>query len=161
MVLRPPDTCLLLIVRSQIKCSVRRVALSCPTLCNTKDYKPARLLCPWGLSRPEYQRGLPFPSPGGLPNPGTETRTPPLQEDSLPPEPPGSPKLQVTQPNLNPISAPPHVIFFQFTIFVFSMTLLMLDLCFLLTLIIFGLPSLVLFTTISKQLEQCLLHRRH
>ena len=25
--------------------------------------QPARLLCPWGLSRQEYWNGLPFPSP--------------------------------------------------------------------------------------------------
>ena len=29
-----------------------------------------------GFSRQEYWRGLPFPSPGGLPNPGTEPETP-------------------------------------------------------------------------------------
>ena len=33
---------------------------------------PARLLCPWGLSRQEYWSGLPCPSPGDLPNPGIE-----------------------------------------------------------------------------------------
>ena len=106
MVLRPPDTCLLLIVRSQIKCSVHQGAPSCPTLCNTTDCKPARLLCPWGLSRPEHQRGLPFPSPGDLPNPGIETRSPPLQEYSLPSEPPGEPQVTgnsaQSQPNLSP-----------------------------------------------------------
>ena len=35
---------------------------------------PARLLCPWGFSRQEYWSGLPFPSPGNLPNPGIEPR---------------------------------------------------------------------------------------
>ena len=33
----------------------------------------------------------PFPSPGYLPNPGTEPRSPALQADSLPAEPPGKP----------------------------------------------------------------------
>ena len=33
--------------------------------------------------------GLPFPSPGDLPNPGIKPRSPALQADSLPPEPPG------------------------------------------------------------------------
>ena len=28
-----------------------------------------RLLCPWGFSRQEYWSGLPFPSPGDLPEP--------------------------------------------------------------------------------------------
>ena len=34
----------------------------------------------------------PFPSPGDLPNPGIEPRSPALQQDSLPAEPPGKPK---------------------------------------------------------------------
>ena len=33
-----------------------------------------------------------FPSPGDLPNPGIEPRSPKLQADSLPAEPPGKPK---------------------------------------------------------------------
>ena len=36
------------------------------------------------LSRQEYLSGLPFPSPGDLPNPGIERRSPALQADSLP-----------------------------------------------------------------------------
>ena len=43
-----------------------------------------------GFSRPEYWSGEPFPSPGDLPNPGIEHRSPTLQVDSLPSEPPGS-----------------------------------------------------------------------
>ena len=31
--------------------------------------QPARLLCPWGVSRQEYWSGLPGPPPGDLPNP--------------------------------------------------------------------------------------------
>ena len=38
-------------------------------------------------SRQEYWSGLPFPSPGSLPNPGIEPWSPELQEDSLPSEP--------------------------------------------------------------------------
>ena len=41
-----------------------------------------------GFSRQEYWSGLPFPSPGDLPNPRTKPRSPALQEDSLPSEPP-------------------------------------------------------------------------
>ena len=44
-----------------------------------------------GFSRPEYWSGLPFPSPGELPNPGIEPRSPVLQEDSLPSETPRKP----------------------------------------------------------------------
>ena len=39
-----------------------------------------------GFPRLEYWSGLPFPSPGDLPNPGTEPRSPVLQVDSLPTE---------------------------------------------------------------------------
>ena len=45
------------------------------------------------FSRQEYWSGLPFPSPGDLPNPGIEARSTALQEDSLPTEPPGSPRI--------------------------------------------------------------------
>jgi len=45
-----------------------------------------------GFSRPEYRSGLPFPSPGDVPDPGIEPRSPALQEDALPSEPPGKPK---------------------------------------------------------------------
>ena len=36
-----------------------------------------------GFSRQEYWSGLPFPSPGDLPNPGVEPGSPALQADSL------------------------------------------------------------------------------
>ena len=39
-----------------------------------------------GFSRPEYWGGLPFPSPGDLPNPGIKPGSPALQADSLPAE---------------------------------------------------------------------------
>ena len=44
------------------------------------------------FSRPEYWSGYPFPSPGDLPIPGIEPRSPALQEDSLPAEPQGKSK---------------------------------------------------------------------
>ena len=37
-----------------------------------------------GFSRQEYWSGLPFPSPGYLPDTGHETRSPGLQANSLP-----------------------------------------------------------------------------
>ena len=43
------------------------------------------------FSRQEYWSGLPFPSPGDLPNPEIEPGSPALQADSLPTEPPGKP----------------------------------------------------------------------
>ena len=41
----------------------------------------------------EYWSGLPFPSPGDLPNLGIKPRSPALQPNSLPSEPPGKPPV--------------------------------------------------------------------
>ena len=43
------------------------------------------------FSREEYWSGLPFPSPADLPNPRIEPKSPALQADSLPSEPPVKP----------------------------------------------------------------------
>ena len=43
-----------------------------------------------GFSRQEYWSGLPFPSPGDLPNPWIDPKSPVLQADSLPSEPSGN-----------------------------------------------------------------------
>ena len=45
-----------------------------------------------GFSRQEYWSGLPFPSPGDLPDSGIEPRSPALQVDALPSKPPGKPQ---------------------------------------------------------------------
>ena len=44
-----------------------------------------------GFSRQEQWSGLPFPSPGDLPDPGIEPGSPALQADSLPSELSGEP----------------------------------------------------------------------
>ena len=58
----------------------------CLTLCN-----PWTIACQtprsMGFSREEYWTGLPFPSPGDLPDAGTEPRSPTLQAGSLLSEP--------------------------------------------------------------------------
>ena len=59
------------------------VAKSGLTLAARWIEEPGRLQS-MGLSRPEYWRGLPFPSLGDLPNPGIEPRSPALEADSLP-----------------------------------------------------------------------------
>ena len=46
-----------------------------------------------GFSGQEYWSGLPFPSPGDLPDPGIEPRSPALQADALTSEPPGKPPI--------------------------------------------------------------------
>src|SRR5574341_460593 len=48
-----------------------------------------------GFPRQEYWNGLPFPSPGDLPDPGIEPRSPALQADSLLTETSGKPKILV------------------------------------------------------------------
>ena len=45
-----------------------------------------------GFYRQEYWTGLPFPSPGDIPDLGTEPRSPASQADALPSEPPGKSK---------------------------------------------------------------------
>ena len=72
------------------------VAQSCPTLCDpmaVAHQAPPSM----GFSRQEYWSGLPFPSPGDLPDPGIEPRSPTLQADALTSAPPG--KHGVTQLN--------------------------------------------------------------
>ena len=62
------------------------VVQSCLTL-----YKACQAPLSMELSRQEYWSGYPFLSPGDLPDPETEPRSPALQVDSLLSEPPGSP----------------------------------------------------------------------
>jgi len=50
-----------------------------------------------GFSRQEYWSGLPFPSPGDLPDPGIEPRSPALQANSLPIELPGNQFLRTNK----------------------------------------------------------------
>ena len=54
----------------------------CPTLVT-----PLTVTCQsplsLGFSRQGYWNGLPFPSPGNIPNPGIEAGSPALQVDSL------------------------------------------------------------------------------
>ena len=47
------------------------------------------------FSRQEHWSGEPFPSPGDLLNPGITLRSPALQADSLPSEPPGKPLIYI------------------------------------------------------------------
>ena len=46
------------------------------------------------FSRQVYWSGLPFPFPGDLSDPGIKQRSPVLQADSLPSEPPGKPTFK-------------------------------------------------------------------
>ena len=65
----------------------------CPTFCDpwtvVGQAPPSK-----GFSRQEHWSGLPFPSPGSLPEPGIEPGSPALQADSLPSESPGNHNLE-------------------------------------------------------------------
>ena len=67
------------------------IAQSCPTLRPYGPYVAFQALSSMGFSRHEYWSGLPFPSPGDLPDSGIKLRSLTLQADSLPSEPPGNP----------------------------------------------------------------------
>ena len=68
------------------------ITQSRPTLCNPTDCCPARLLCPWNSLGKNTGVGSHFLSLGDLPNALIEPRSPALQKDSIPYEPPGKPK---------------------------------------------------------------------
>ena len=61
------------------------IAKSCPTLVTPWAVAP-QAPPSVGFSRQKYWSGLPFPSPGDLPDPGIKPRSPMLQADSLPTE---------------------------------------------------------------------------
>ena len=73
---------------------MNEVTQSCLTLCDpwTVAYQASLSM---GFSRQEYWSGLPFPSPGALPDPGIEPRSPASEADALTSEPPGKPRVRV------------------------------------------------------------------
>ena len=70
------------------KGSESEIAQSSLTLCDPME--PARLFRPWILGK-NAGVGCHFLFQGNLPNPGIKPRSPTLQADSLPSEPPGNP----------------------------------------------------------------------
>ena len=78
--------------RENLKFGGGLVAKSCLTLV-TSWIEALQALLSIGFSRQEYSNGLPFPSPGYLPDPRAKTKSPALQADSLPTEPPGKAAL--------------------------------------------------------------------
>ena len=99
----PLDICLLNLICISIYTVSHTVlgTIVCTTgMCEVKSFSRVLLFAtPWtvayqappslGFSRQEYWSGLPFPSPGDLPNPGIEPGSPVFQADALPSEPPG------------------------------------------------------------------------
>ena len=68
--------------RLKVKVNVL-VAQSCLTLCDLMNCIARQAPLSMGFSRQEHWSGLPAPSPGDLPNPGIEPKSPTLQADSL------------------------------------------------------------------------------
>ena len=66
------------------------VAQSCPTLCDPIDCSPPGSSV-HGIPQARILEWLPFPSSGGLPDPGIKSGSPTLQADYLPSEPPEKP----------------------------------------------------------------------
>ena len=71
-------------------CKYVLVAQSFPTLCDLMDCSPPGSSV-HRIPQQEYWSGLPFLSPGDLPDPGIEPESPTLQADASPSEPPGKP----------------------------------------------------------------------
>ena len=65
------------------------VTQQCLTLCDPVDCSPPGSSV-HGIFQQGYWSGLPFPSSGDLPDPGTELQSPALQADSLPAGLPGN-----------------------------------------------------------------------
>ena len=72
-------------------CVLCLVARSCPTLCEPVNCSPPGSSVHGDSPGKNTAVGCQCPPPGDLPNPGTEPRSPALQEDSLPSQPPGKP----------------------------------------------------------------------
>ena len=82
----------------QLTLKVKVKSLSCVQLFVTPRTVTYQAPPSMGFSRQEYWRGLPFLSPGDLPNPGIELGSPALQTDALLSEPPGKPSAN-TRPS--------------------------------------------------------------
>ena len=74
-----------------MKAKVKVKSLSCVRLFVTPWTVAHQAPLSMGFSRQEYWCGLPFPSPGDLPNPGIEPRSPTLKAEALTSEPPEKP----------------------------------------------------------------------
>ena len=78
---------------------VKWVSQSCPTHFKPMDYSPLQVPLSVGILQASirdwvpYWNGLPYTSPGNLPNPGIKPWSPTLQEDFLSTGPLGSPRI--------------------------------------------------------------------
>ena len=82
---------------------------SCLTLCDPMDYILPLFATPWTVSclgplfmefsRQEYWSGLPYPTPGDLPNQRIEPASPALAGRFFTAVPPGKQEIDIQQPN--------------------------------------------------------------
>ena len=79
---------------TSIKCACMHTKSlqSCPILCDPMGCSSLQAPLSREFSRQEYSSGLPFPSPGDLPDPEIKPGSPTLQADSLLSEPSGKSK---------------------------------------------------------------------
>ena len=86
-------------ISSKTRCAVLcLVAQSCPTLCNSMDCSPPGSSVHGDFPGKDNWSGWLCPPPGDLPDSGIKPRSPALQVDSLPSEPPGTPPLAPEKP---------------------------------------------------------------
>ena len=67
---------------NELSKSESEVAQLCPTLCDPMDWGSLPGFSVHGIFQARVLEWLPFPSPGDLPNPGIEPRSPALQTDT-------------------------------------------------------------------------------
>ena len=77
----------------KISMKVKVKLLSCVRLFATPWTVAYQASLSMGFSTQEYWSGLPFPSPGDLPDPGIEPGSPTMQADALSHQ--GSPKVSI------------------------------------------------------------------
>ena len=99
----PPGSSVHGILQQVLECVVKlssRKERTCPTLTVAYQAPPSM-----GFSRQECWSGLPFPSPGDLPDPGIKPGFPALRADVLLSEPPGKPLQEdLPNPEIEPVS---------------------------------------------------------
>ena len=78
-----------LMLRNQSNASKQAIAQSCQLFVIPWTVVHHGLQSVRGIFQAKIGSGLPFPSPGDLPDPGIGPRSPALQADALPSEPPG------------------------------------------------------------------------
>ena len=84
------------------------MCVSCSVVSNSlwpHGLQPTSLLCPWNSSGKNTGMGKPLLQ-GDLPDPKIEPRSPALQRDSLPSEPPGNPKYGISSRFFGRCSSP-------------------------------------------------------